>query len=158
MKESITIRPAVSSDAPVLSLFRYQMFADMKPQEDLSADKERVIHDSEAWYSQDLARPEHYSLIAEIHGDPVACGTILFELRPPSVHFHTNLAGYILNIYVKPPYRGRKIARGIMEELMNEARRRGAVRVGLHASGLGRPLYEKLGFKPKESYLEWNEE
>ncbi len=54
--------------------------------------------------------------------------------------------GYVLNVFVEPEYRGRGLARALMELCVTEARSRGIRVVALHASDAGRPLYEKLGF------------
>ncbi len=54
----------------------------------------------------------------------------------------------ILNVYVEPQYRRRGIARMLMETMISWCRENHFKNVGLHASDEGRPLYEKLGFKP----------
>lgn len=38
--------------------------------------------------------------------------------------------------------------------LLNEARRRGIRKVLLHASQMGRPVYERQGFKANDSWME----
>ena len=49
-------------------------------------------------------------------------------------------------MYTAPEWRGRGIARMIVEELMSAARAAGARFVSLRASDQGRPIYEKAGF------------
>jgi GNAT superfamily N-acetyltransferase len=58
------------------------------------------------------------------------------------------LRPWILNVYVRPEFRRRGIARAIMQELMDWCRSQGFDKVGLHASDDGRGLYEQLGFEP----------
>jgi GNAT superfamily N-acetyltransferase len=55
---------------------------------------------------------------------------------------------YIANIYTKPDYRSRGIARRIMNTILDWCRAEGVEGVALHASPFGRPLYESLGFEP----------
>ena len=55
---------------------------------------------------------------------------------------------YILNMYTEPEYRGRGIARRIMQAILNRCCVEGFGLVSLHASAQGRPLYESLGFEP----------
>ncbi|WP_045234703.1 GNAT family N-acetyltransferase, partial [Deinococcus pimensis] len=55
---------------------------------------------------------------------------------------------YVLNVFVEPGDRGRGLARTLMDHLLAEARARDVRVVALHASGLGRPLYERMGFTP----------
>lgn len=54
----------------------------------------------------------------------------------------------VLNVYVEPAWRRRGLARHMMEAVLDWARSAGIVRVVLHASGDGRPLYESMGFVP----------
>jgi GNAT superfamily N-acetyltransferase len=55
---------------------------------------------------------------------------------------------FVLNVYVKPEFRRRGIARDIMKTLLEWCREQGFDSVSLHASIEGRPLYEELGFRP----------
>ena len=54
----------------------------------------------------------------------------------------------ILNMYTDPPFRRQGIARRLMQTMIDWCRKEGFVRVDLHASDKGRPLYESLGFEP----------
>ena len=53
-----------------------------------------------------------------------------------------------MNVYVHPDQRGKGVARLLLERVLDECAARGVTQVSLHASEAGRPLYEKLGFKP----------
>lgn len=48
---------------------------------------------------------------------------------------------------MKPEFRRKGIATGIMLALIDDAVERGAQRVALQASSEGVPVYERLGFK-----------
>jgi GNAT superfamily N-acetyltransferase len=52
----------------------------------------------------------------------------------------------ILNMYIEREYRRRGIARALMKIMIAWCKENGFLRVGLHASDEGRPLYESLGF------------
>ncbi len=54
--------------------------------------------------------------------------------------------GYILNVFVEPKHRGQGLARALMDLAMEEARRRGLDHMILHATPMGRPLYEAPGW------------
>lgn len=93
--------------------------------------------------------------LASVEGEAVACsGLVPFE-RPPAANHLSGLEGYILNMYTVPAWRGRGLSRALMKELMAFAREAGMGRLWLHASEEGRPLYEKLGFAPNPTALEW---
>jgi ribosomal protein S18 acetylase RimI-like enzyme len=70
-------------------------------------------------------------------GEPVACS---------SVYLGRSAAG-IYNVATLPPFRGRGIGAQMTRLLMGVAKERGFGTGVLHASAMGLPIYEKLGFK-----------
>ena len=55
--------------------------------------------------------------------------------------------GLVLNVYTAPSWRGRGVARQLMDTIIAwAAADAGIVRLVLAASPAGRPLYEKMGF------------
>jgi hypothetical protein len=62
--------------------------------------------------------------------------------------------GYVHNVYVKPEARGQGVARALLKRLHAEAAKAGVVRLSLHASRFGRPLYLDLGYESIERYME----
>ena len=56
----------------------------------------------------------------------------------------------ILNLYVEREHRRRGVASALMAAMIAWCRDNGFSSVSLHASDDGRPLYEKLGFKPTD--------
>jgi GNAT superfamily N-acetyltransferase len=54
--------------------------------------------------------------------------------------------GIVLNVYTEREWRKQGLARRLMEEVLKWARSSGLETLVLHASGEGRPLYERLGF------------
>lgn len=92
--------------------------------------------------------------VAAVEERVVACsGLVMFE-RLPSAH---NLSGrevYILNMYTAPEWRGRGLARTLLDHLIRFARATDTRRIWLHATDAGRPLYEQAGFVAKASEME----
>ena len=56
--------------------------------------------------------------------------------------------GLVVNVYTERAWRRRGAAEALMRELLRWCRENGIESIVLHASGEGRPLYEKLGFTP----------
>ncbi|HLY31543.1 MAG TPA: GNAT family N-acetyltransferase [Ktedonobacterales bacterium] len=52
----------------------------------------------------------------------------------------------VVNVYVEPDYRRRGLARRLMQTILDWCRQQRIERVSLHASIMGRPLYESMGF------------
>ncbi len=95
--------------------------------------------------------------VAAVKGRVVACsGLVLFE-RPPSARNLSGREAYILNMYTAPEWRGKGLARTLLDYLIRFARATDARRVWLHATDAGRPLYEQAGFvaNAHEMELTW---
>lgn len=152
--ETVSIVRACRKDIPLLAEYRYNMFADMAPQEDLSGIHDTFVASVERFYAERLDNPDELTLFAWENGSAIGCGSIIFEARPPNVKNSATLAGYILNIYVRPDYRRKGVATAIMRALEAEARKRGVKKIGLHASKTGAHVYLRLGYCPKENYME----
>ncbi|MBL8967606.1 MAG: GNAT family N-acetyltransferase [Spirochaetaceae bacterium] len=59
----------------------------------------------------------------------------------------SRLEGYVMSVYTAPSHRGRGLARTLLDLLLEEARIRNLLRLRLHPTEDGRPLYLKLGFR-----------
>src|SRR3989304_3668965 len=147
-------KKAEKKDAAVLAEYRFKMFNERLPDDNLDERKAEIVDECTRYYLDDINDKNHYSIIAFVGRTAVGCGTILLEERPPSPKHRINLSAYILNIYVDTGYRGRGIARKIIDHLHEYARSRGVRKIGLNASRFGHGLYKKIGYKINESYLE----
>jgi GNAT superfamily N-acetyltransferase len=152
--ENVHIAPAGRADIPLLAECRYRMFADMFANDDYSGVKERFVAAVADYYAARFGKSDELSLVARMDGEPVGCGSIIFEARPPHVKSFSVLFGYILNVYVRPEFRRKGVATKIMQALHKEAKARGVKKIGLHASQAGAAVYAKLGYAVKESYME----
>ena len=71
---------------------------------------------------------------------------MVIDWPPYPLHPTQSARGYFLNVFVEPEHRGQGLARALMDLAMEEARRRGLDHMILHATPMGRPLYEALGW------------
>lgn len=100
-----------------------------------------------AWLAPRLADGRYFGLMAEEDGVVIAgIGLILLDFPPHFLHPESGLRGYILNVYVEPSHRGQGLAKELVLRGEEEFRRRGVVFEVLHASKMGRPVYEGLGW------------
>ena len=53
----------------------------------------------------------------------------------------------IMNMYTNPDYRRQGIAFKTLDLLVTDARKKGITAISLEATDMGRPLYEKYGFR-----------
>jgi len=84
--------------------------------------------------------------LAMSDGDIVGGGGVLLCSWPASPKDPLLLRPIILNVYTEPEFRGRGVARRIMNAILDWLRDQEFASVSLHASDAGRHLYEGLGF------------
>ena len=70
----------------------------------------------------------------------------VLDWPPHPLHPGSSLRAYLLNVFVEPDFRKRGLAHKLIEQCLEEARRRGIRVVTLHSSDAGRPVYEGFGF------------
>lgn len=58
-------------------------------------------------------------------------------------------------VLVEPRFRGRGLARGLMQHALRRLEERGIRQVKLDATDMGQPLYAKLGFRPERVIERW---
>ena|SRR5579859_284755 len=140
----ISIRAVRPDDLAVVCGHRRRMFAENGADE---AALEAMAAPFAGWVQQRLEDGRYFGFVAE-DGGAVVAGIGLFVLDWPPHYLHPESAerGYILNVYVETAYRGRGLALELMTRAEEEFRRRGVQFEVLHASGMGRPVYEKLGW------------
>jgi GNAT superfamily N-acetyltransferase len=81
-------------------------------------------------------------------GLAVASGGVVIDQHPPGPANLSGQIGYIMNLVTNPRYRRQGIARRMMETMLEWLAQQGVQRVTLHATEVGRSLYEELGFVP----------
>src|SRR5882724_7073237 len=100
-------------------------------------------------HRQEMFR-EAGSPVSDLNAMAVPFRRWLMEINwpPHPAHPVDDRRGYILNLFVEPEYRGRGVARNLMEASDREFARRGLSYAILHATAMGRPLYERNGWQP----------
>jgi len=139
------IRRATEADIPALLDLRIAMFESMGYSDPLELQKLR--QDNLPYMQQALPTGEFMAWVAEAGNEVIASGGAVVHVSPPTVKNPSGREGYILNIYTKPAWRRKGIARAIMETILNEFRSCGFTTVSLRATPDGQPLYEQLGFE-----------
>jgi GNAT superfamily N-acetyltransferase len=99
------------------------------------------------WLAPRLDDQSYFGFIVEAKGQAIAgVGLMVTEWPPHPSHPTDDRRGYALNMYVEPEYRGRGIARNLMEAADREFKNRGIGYVILHATKMGRAVYERFGW------------
>jgi ribosomal protein S18 acetylase RimI-like enzyme len=139
-------RTATAADAATITHHRHRMFVDAGRRD---TPVHRVMSQNfEPWVLQMISEGKYLGWLTEDDGKVVAgAGLLLLDWPPHPLDPHSTQRGYLLNVYVEPEYRRRKLASHLIEYVLAEARRRKIRVVALHSTDEGRPLYESNGFR-----------
>ena len=145
-RDEITIRTATAADVDSLVHLRRMMFEAMgyADRAQLSASDAATA----AYFARAIPAGQFHGWLAvDANGQPVASGGAVIDQHPPGPGNLSGQVGYLMNLVTLPHYRRRGIARRIMQVMLAWLADQGIQNVALHATEMGRPLYEELGFK-----------
>jgi GNAT superfamily N-acetyltransferase len=131
-------------DVDALVALRCEMWDELHP--DTHADA-AMIEDTRAYYAETL--PNRLGWLAWIDGVAVGMLTLLVTHHPPRIT-GPERRGYVTAVFVAPAHRRRGVARALLREAIDHARRERLRRVLLRTSDAGRGLYESEGFRALE--------
>ncbi len=114
-------------------------------------DMEEIRKNSKDYYECALKEDTHSAYLVLREEQFIGSGGISYYSVMPTYHNPTGRKAYIMNMYVRPEYRRKGIAREMLNRLVQDATERGVTQITLEATKAGRPLYEKYGFVPMES-------
>ncbi|MCR4579138.1 MAG: GNAT family N-acetyltransferase [Treponema sp.] len=104
---------------------------------------DQLVQESRAYFEKG-----NYKEVIAFDGDRViGCAGICFLYVMPTFDHPSGKRAHLMNVYTHPDYRKKGIASKMVKLLIEEARNYGASEISLDASDMGRPVYEKLGFK-----------
>lgn len=99
------------------------------------------------WLRVRLDDGRYYGFMVMDEGRPAAgIGLMSIDWPPHPAHPTQDQRGYVLNVYVEPAYRRRGLATALMKLAEAEFARRGLGFAVLHATEVGRPVYQALGW------------
>lgn len=140
-----SFRPVTPEDQALICRHRVEMFRASGRDEAVLAEMDGPFGE---WLRPRLASGAYFGWLglAADGGVVAGLGMMVIDWPPHPSHPTQSARGYILNVFVEPDHRGRGLARALMDLAMEEARRRGLDHMILHATPMGRPLYEALGW------------
>ena len=104
------------------------------------------VAESVRWVAERLGRDLFGAVIDAPGGGLAACGLVNVVPRLPRPGRHSHEAAYVQWVSTDPGHHRKGYARRIMQALIAETDRRGIEVIELHATALGKPLYEEFGF------------
>jgi ribosomal protein S18 acetylase RimI-like enzyme len=138
------IRRATPLDIPALVYYRCELFRSMG-----TTDERLLAELADACFRYMMvALPggEFRAWVADAGDSVIACGAAVIHEGPPTPSALHGRQANIMNMYTRPEWRRKGIARALMDALVTDLTEAGAETVELHATSDGRPLYEAFGF------------
>jgi GNAT superfamily N-acetyltransferase len=143
--DEITIRAATRADVPDLVRLRRTMFESMGYDDVAQLDATDAA--ARAYFEQAIPTGAFYGWLAvTAAGEAVGAGGVVIDRHPPGPSNLSGRSGYMMNVVTVPHWRRRGIARRVMRAMLLWLEGQGIQRATLHATEMGRPLYEELGF------------
>ncbi len=145
MSDDVTIRQATAADVPDLVRLRRAMFEAMGF--DDAAQLAAADAAAAAYFATAIPSGEFHGWLAFTSAnEAVGSGGAVIDQHPPGPSNLSGRSGYIMNVVTMPRHRRQGISRRIMQTMLEWLAEQGIRRVKLHTTGIGRPLYEELGF------------
>jgi GNAT superfamily N-acetyltransferase len=113
-----------------------------------------VEQESRAYYKRALESGEHIAYLVYDNDVFTGAGGVSFCQVMPTFHNPSGRKAYIMNMYTSPEYRRQGIAVHTLDLLVKDAKKIGVSQIGLEATDMGQPLYEKYGFAKLENEME----
>lgn len=115
-----------------------------------------MIRANREYYRKHIADGSHVAFVASLDGNEAGCGAICLADELPSPDNATGRCAYLMNVYVRRPWRGHGVARAIVGRLVAEAKSRGCGKIYLESTGAARPLYRSAGFITMQNMMRYD--
>ena len=143
----LTYRKATPGDAEILARTRITFLSEIGAQQESATDMAYLHGQNLRYFAEALGDGSFAAFLAYEGDELVATSGVSFFKLPPNRPCPDGKVAYISNMYTAPHYRGRGIATHLFELTVEEAAVRGHTKLLLNATAMGRPIYEKFGFK-----------
>ncbi|MCL2077521.1 MAG: GNAT family N-acetyltransferase [Oscillospiraceae bacterium] len=141
----INYRKAIVSDVAVLAKIRSIFIAEATGCSE--SEREKLETANKAYFEVALADDSFVAWLALDGEKIIATSGLSFSVVPPTGDCISGRVAYIMNMFTYPEYRKQGIGTELFKRIADEAKSRGYNKITLSATDMGRPLYEKYGFK-----------
>jgi len=141
----INIREIGSNEVELLTTYRMAYLTEMQGERDEEY-QQKLKSELNQYFSDALAEKRFFAFLAELNGEILSFGAMVLKKIPGDFNQSSYLEGDILNMYSLPFARRKGVSALILQQLLNEAMKRGVSKVSLHTSKDGEKLYRKFGF------------
>ena len=114
-----------------------------------------LLEANRRYYATNIPAGMHEAFVAECDGEECGCGAVCFSTELPSPDNPSGLCAYLMNIYVREPFRNKGIAYRIVSRLIDRAHGRGCGKIYLETTADGKPVYSSLGFRDMPDMMKY---
>ncbi len=144
--EPAAIRRATAADVDALVELRTALFTEIGRLGPDPAEVAWFRDANRAYLAESIPAGSFLAWVAEVDGRVVATsGLVLFPV-PPQPENPGGLVAYVMNMYTRPGYRRRGIAKAVLEAILAHVKATTAGHVLLLTTPTGRGLYARAGF------------
>lgn len=142
---NLIFKKASVSDIDILTEIRIEV---LKVANKLSCDVDMSLIEKESYkyYENCFKKDEHVAYLVYDKDIIAGCGGVSFYQVMPTYSNPYGTNAYIMNMYTRPEYRRKGIARKTLDLLVQEAKKRAIRKISLEATAMGRYVYIKYGF------------
>ncbi|MFY9151934.1 MAG: GNAT family N-acetyltransferase [Prolixibacteraceae bacterium] len=141
----VQIRKIGPDEVEILTTYRMAYLTEMQGERSVEY-QQKLKNELNQYFQEALAEDRFFAFLAEQDGEALSFGAMVLKKIPGDFNQSSYLEGDILNMYTIPSFRRKGISAMILQQLLNEALRRGVTKVSLHTSKDGEKLYRKFGF------------
>ncbi|PKO96070.1 MAG: hypothetical protein CVU12_07030 [Bacteroidetes bacterium HGW-Bacteroidetes-7] len=141
----LTLQKIGIEQIELLTKYRLEYLTEM--QGELSREYKAELEKGLNEYFREAMEGERFFAFMALQGEKVVSfGAMVIKKIPGDANKPLYLEGDILNMYTLPEERRKGYSAVILQELIDEAWRRGISKISLHTSKDGEKLYRKFGF------------
>jgi GNAT superfamily N-acetyltransferase len=151
MTDALILRLATVDDIPALVNQRRRMFEDMYAEKNVVRDPVSYAAMDQAYAAilrYEIPAGSTLAWVIDDNGVIAASGALKFTDWLPRPDGQQRGLVYVHSVYTVPEYRRQGLAQRVLQAMIDYCHANGWPRISLHASDMGRGLYEELGFKP----------
>jgi GNAT superfamily N-acetyltransferase len=148
-----TVRRAGTADIPALLALRRELFHSMgwHDESELAAMESACRR----YFESAIPDGRFCGWVAEADDRLVATAGLVVREAPPTTRNPSGREGYVMNMFTRPEWRRRGMARALLRVVLDFLREQGITQVSLHATADGTPLYEQTGFTNSHEMRLW---
>lgn len=148
----ITYKKAYKSDIELLMKVRLEMLRVVNNLSDDYVYDDVLVTESRKYFENG----DQTTVLAFDGEEVIGCASMSYIWIMPTFSHPTGKRGHLMNVYTRKDYRGKGIAKNMVQMLIDEAKEKGCTEISLDATEMGRPLYEALGFTGSASAMTMN--